>query len=177
MSLRIGSSPRPAAPISVHAPATVTAKELKFANDFVKKNAGGDHGRPGRGKLFPDINAGESGLMGSVLTGKAAEGLLVLNKEAGSDIARRSKYDPKKELLVAVVTTDYSEPIVYTAAVDRKTGKGRLMGELELTTVASDVPESTFNKYFKKAGSFESTDLAAVIALAGKKLDLPGKPG
>jgi hypothetical protein len=177
MSLRIGSSPRPLAPDVPAAPAAVTAKELKLANAFVKANAGGNHGRPADRRMFPDINAGESGLMGAVLTGKAATGLLEISKDAGNDAARRARYDPTKELLLAVVTTDYSEPIVYLAAMDRKTGKGRLLGELELVSVGDDVPEAKFARYFGKPHEYEATAMAERIAKAGKKLDLPGKPG
>jgi hypothetical protein len=177
MSLRIGSSPRPAAPVAPAASTAPTAREMKLANDFVKSHAGGAHGRPGPSKLFPDIDAGESGLMGAVLTGKAQEGLLFLGKEAGNDPARRARFDPRKELLLAVVTTDYSEPVVYIAAMDRKTGKGRLLGQLELTSVSSDVPEAKFTRYFGKPYEYEATALAERIAKAGKKLDLPGVPG
>ena len=150
---------------------------MKLANAFVRRNAGGDHGRPGDKKLFPAIDAGESGLMGAVLAGKASAGLLEVGREAGNDRLRRGKLDPKKELLIAVVTTDYSEPVVYVAAMDRKTGKGRLIGELELTSVSSDVDEAKFARFFGKPSEYEATALAERIARAGKKLALPGKPG
>ncbi len=179
MSLRIGSSPRPNAPATPIAPAAgvPTAREMKMANDFVKSHAGGTHGRPASNKLFPDIKAGESGLMGAVLTPKAADGMMALAKEQGNDMLRRGKFDPKKELMLAVVTTDYSEPVVYVAAMDRKTGKGRLIGALELTSVSSDYPEDKFAKAFGKPYEYEATALAERVAKSGKKLDLPGKPG
>src|SRR5688572_8574113 len=68
MSIRIGTT-RSAAPAAPVAPTGPTAAELKLANAFVRRNAGGDSGRPGDKKLFPAIDAGESGLMGAVLTG------------------------------------------------------------------------------------------------------------
>jgi hypothetical protein len=177
MSLRIGSSPRPAAPVAVAAAGAPTAQQMKWANDFVKKHAGGTHGQPGPGKLFPDINAGESGLMGAVLSAKATEGMMEMGKWGGNDALRRGKFDPKKELLLAVVTTDYSEPVVYIAALDRKTGKGRLVGSLELTYVSSDYPEAKFAKAFGNPSEYEATALAERVAKSGKKLDLPGKAG
>lgn len=86
MSLRIGGSPRPLAPAAPAAPAAPTAREMKLANDFVKSHAGGTHGRPGAARLFPAIDAGESGLMGAVLTGKQAEGLLAIARDAGKKL-------------------------------------------------------------------------------------------
>jgi hypothetical protein len=141
-----------------------SAKLLTQATQFIRDNAGGEHGGVGEGKLFPAIDSGEDGLHGYAATGDSAERLLAVGEAMRPEDFDAFDYDPAQHLIVAVRTTN-DEEVLFLAALDRKTGEGTFLSEIEMVDFAEILDQQTFDAILPDAGPMDELDHYDLIDL------------